>query len=174
LVTADNEKYTTILPQQMAFFSWNLADDKIYGDAELAYLFDLEPTRLAEGLAILAMIDRISAEDRPRVAKSVQVAIITGAPYQETYRIERQDGVIVDVIAAGRCFRCPDGNPSLFAGTVIAIRGSDISLGSEALEIYCQTALGLAHKQGNELAARYISSALRAIGAHPLHPTPDT
>jgi hypothetical protein len=164
MLVTDNQSNAALLPGGMAFFSWDLACDRLYGDATLAGFFDLDPAAVAAGVPILSVIERITDEDRPLVAESIHRAITTGGLRQQKYRIRSERHGFVEVFSIGRCLRDGQGTPSIYNGTVIDASTGVVSLGADALEVHCQSALGIAKRRGNELAARYLSSALSAIG----------
>lgn len=149
----------------MAFFSWDLAADRFYGDAALADLFDIDAAEMAAGLPILSLIERISLDDRPRVAASIHKAIVSGLIYQEQYRIDHGSRGRVDVVSVGRCLKDATGIPFIYNGTIVEVSTAARSLPTDPLAGFCRSALELAERQGNELAARYLSSAMRVIGA---------
>jgi hypothetical protein len=149
----------------MAFFSWDLAEDRFYGDVALAELFDIDASVMAAGLPILSLIERISVEDRCRVAASIHRAITSGLVYQEQYRINHGKRGAVDVLSVGRCLRDDAGTPFIYNGTIMEISSNVASCIPDPLASHCRSALELAQKRGNDLAARYLSSALKVIGA---------
>jgi hypothetical protein len=149
----------------MAFFSWDLAEDRFYGDIALAELFDIDASVMAAGLPILLLMERISVEDRGRVAASIHRAITSGQVYQEQYRIDHGKRGAVDVLSVGRCLKDDAGIPFIYNGTIMEVSKSAASAIPDPLTGYCNSALELARERGNELAARYLSSALKVIGA---------
>lgn len=158
------EKRVALLPQRMGFFSWDLSTDKLYGDHVVAGFFGFEPNSLVEGLPILPLVQRIAEDDRSRVAQSIHHAILSGDIYREAYRVEHEGGQYSDVVAVGRCIRDASGVPSFYVGTVIDAFDVEIFVESDPLKAHCRSALALAEARGNDLAARYLSSALRAVG----------
>jgi hypothetical protein len=164
MLLSNDDVNAGLFPSRIAFFSWDLAADKVYGDAVLAELFEIDAASLAEGVSIMPMVERIAGEDRPHVARSIHGAIITGELYRERYRIDHSKRGMVEVMATGRCLKDNAGTPSVYNGVVMELDGVDIPLDTAPLERHCLSALGLAERQGNELAARYLSSALRVIG----------
>jgi hypothetical protein len=151
-------------PSRIAFFSWDLATDKVYGDAVLAELFEIDAASLAQGVPILPLVERIASEDRPRVARSIHCAITTGQLYRERYRIDHSKRTIIEVMATGLCLKDNAGTPSVYNGIVMELDGASAPLDVAPLERHCLSALEIAEGQGNQLAARYLSSALRVIG----------
>ena len=159
------ELNAALLSCGMAFFSWELATDKVYGDVTLAELFDVEAGAMATGVPILSLVERISINDRARVAASVHRAITGGHLYQERYHIDHSQRGAVDVVAIGRCLKDDTGVPFIYNGAVMEVSGAATASMVDPLPGHCQSALDLAQKRGNELAARYLSSALKVIGA---------
>jgi PAS domain-containing protein len=153
------------LPSGMAFFSWDLATDRLYGDAAMAGLFNAEVDEMAAGMPILSLIERIAVDDRARIAAAVHRAITTGLLFQEQYRIDHGGRGSVEVFAVGRCLRDASGIPFIYNGTIVEVPARAGSASNDPLTGYCRSALDLAERQGNELAARYLSSALKVIGA---------
>jgi PAS domain-containing protein len=149
----------------MAFFSWDLATDRLYGDAALADLFDVEAAEMAAGIPILSLIERISEDHRPRVAASIHRAITSGLLCQEQYSIDHGRRGVVDVISVGRCLKDAGGIPFIYNGTIMEVSVQARSVAADPLSGFCRSALELAERQGNDLAARYLSSALRVIGS---------
>ncbi len=165
MLSLNDELNAALLSCGMAFFSWELATDKVYGDVTLAELFDVEASAMASGVPILSLVERISINDRARVAASVHRAISSGLLYQERYQINHSKRGPVDVMAIGRCLKDDAGIPFIYNGTVMEVSGGVAASVIDPLSGYCQSALELAQRRGNELAARYLSSALKVIGA---------
>ncbi len=165
MLSLNTELSAAFLSCGMAFFSWDLSQDRFYGDVALAELFDIEANAMAAGLPILSLMERISVDDRARVAASIHRAITSGLVYQERYRIDHGKRGPIDVFSVGRCLKDDAGIPFIYNGTIIEISNSLASAIADPLAGYCKSALELAQKRGNELAARYLSSALKVIGA---------
>lgn len=165
MFSLNTELSAAILSCGMAFFSWDLAEDRFYGDVALAELFDIDANVMAAGLPILSLMERVSVDDRPRVAASIHRAITSGLVYQEQYRIDHGKRGAVEVLSVGRCLKDDAGIPFIYNGTIMEISSNLVSSNSDPLAGYCKSALELAQKRGNELAARYLSSALKVIGA---------
>ncbi len=160
-----NASNAPFLPCGMSFFSWDLATDKVYGDAVLAELFDVDAAALAAGCSILPMIERIAPDDRARIAESIHRAITSGLLYKEQYCIVHPGRGLIEVYAVGRCLKTAEGIPFVYNGTVVEVSAAKVEYFADPLENHCRSALDLAQQRGNELAARYLSSALRVIGA---------
>jgi hypothetical protein len=88
---------------------------------------------------------------------------MTGTLYHEPYHVLHPHRGKVRVIGAGRCLRDANGVPSVYRGTVAELADDQVFVGSDDLEMHCRSALDLTEKRGNELAARYLSSALRPV-----------
>lgn len=160
-----HESSIPFAPGDIAFFSWDLASDRVYGDAVLADLFSIDTEALASGSPILPLVQRIVEEDRGRIAESIHQAITSGQFYREQYRIRHAKRGVIHVVALGRCLKDAAGVPFVYNGTVIEACADGVKPASDPLEGHCKSALRLAEERGNELAMRYLSSALRVIGS---------
>ncbi|AYD01967.1 hypothetical protein [Neorhizobium sp. NCHU2750] len=161
----NTELGAAFLSSGMAFYSWDLANDRVYGDAPLATLFDVGPAEMAAGMPILSLIEKISVDDRARVAASIHSAITSGSLYRQQYSINHGGRGPVEVISVGRCLKDAAGVPFIYNGTIMEVSSSELAALDNPLAGYCRSALELAQREGNELAARYLSSALKVIGA---------
>jgi hypothetical protein len=127
-------------------FTWEVATDLVYCDDAVAGLFGFPITEFQNGRPLRMFLDRIHADDLPRVARAIHDALITGFPYQEDYRINRPDGTSVAVTAFGSCFRDSTGEPRHYAGMLVPITDSH---GSETdLLSLCLSAYAAATQQG--------------------------
>ncbi|WP_376743648.1 PAS domain-containing protein [Ensifer canadensis] len=100
-------------------FTWDIAQDLVYGDAALAELFGLVAEETNCGLPLKLYLDRVHPEDRPRLAKKITETIVGGRAQQSAYRVKTHGGRYVSVIAFGRCFRDRKGSPVLYSGIVV-------------------------------------------------------
>lgn len=150
----------------MGFYSWNVPENRVYGDEVIALVFGLSRRTLAEGAPIELVIQHIQEDDKRRVAKAMHTAIITGKPYQADYRVTHPDGLKFYISANGCCLRDAAGMPSIYTGTIVIQPAEAVGTSTDAdpLEIHCRAALGIATNRRHALAARYLSSALNLIG----------
>jgi len=144
-------------------FTWEIATDLVYCDDAAAELFGFPLTDFQSGRPLRIFLDRIHADDLPRVARAIHDAMITGFPYQEDYRINRPDGTSVAVTAFGSCFRDGTGEPRHYAGMLVPIADSQ---GSETdLLSLCLTAYAAATQQGETRIAQKLLDVLGEIEA---------
>lgn len=149
--------------QAMGFYTWHVAENKLYGDPYLAELYGIDANDLARGLAVERVLTIILNEDRPQIAANVHKAIITGEPSSGRFRIVLPDGTIRSLVSFGRCLRDDMGVPSFYAGAVMDASSPQVADGDDPLEAHCKAALSLASSRGNTLAVRYLSSALNVL-----------
>ena len=142
-------------------FTWELSKDKVYADRAAANLFDLNERMAENGLPITSFLDRIVPADKPRIAKSIHDAILSGNPYQESYRVVRGDGSVENITSFGRCFRDNTGEPSFYAGIVFP-KPNGPTEGS-ALFWHCLAAYELAERGGHLTVAEHLRNALKAL-----------
>lgn len=144
-------------------YSWNLATNTVMASASIAQLFDLPPDRVRRGLPIERFIEKVHAEDRGAVARAIHEAIISGSPYQQTYRVIDGDGKTTRVIAYGQCFRDPAGTPSQYAGMIFPVSNATADCPSTALLRLCQTARNAAESANNHPVSQLLELAVASL-----------
>lgn len=98
---------------------WNVTDDVIIGDRNLAALFGMDPAGIAKGVPLHMFIDSIYPEDRQRVQRSIQRTIRGGRTFEEEYRTLTTSGQLRWVLARGKIEK-QDGK-ILFPGVIVDI-----------------------------------------------------
>jgi PAS domain-containing protein len=149
----------------VGFYSWDVAENRVYGDEVIAHVFGLTVEDLSIGMPIDVLVRYIDDGDRQRVVKAIHTAIVGGQAYNAEYGLTHPDGRKVSVRANGRCLRGLGGVPSIYSGTVMVQPAQLIEI-SDPLESHCRAALFLASERGHALAARYLSSALHMLRPH--------
>ncbi len=121
LLDANQRLESILIANEVATWTWDIVNDSITADANLARLFDLSPEDAAGGV-IEKYMEAIHSEDRPRVANAIAAALQgPNDRYEVEYRIVRKDGTLSWVIARGRVQRHTDGRPKTFPGVVIDV-----------------------------------------------------
>lgn len=106
---------------EAGIFTWDIATDRLYADALVAESFGLNVADTELGLPQEVYLARVHPDDIAQVADANRQAIATSEPYQVPYRVRRSDGSWAEVIAFGRCFYSPSGQPSHFSGIVYPV-----------------------------------------------------
>lgn len=148
----------------MGFFTWNVQDNLLFGDEIFGDVYSLSSKQIATGVPVEVILDRIVVEDRGRVAETVHHGIISGEAGTLHYSVLGSDGSKMNVVAFGRCLRDADGVPSFYTGSIMLASQAVLAVATRPLEGHCRAALCIARDDGHELAARYLSSALRSLG----------
>lgn len=152
-------------PTAMGFFVWHVSENLLFGDAFVADLYNISAENVSAGVNVEDILAKIVPEDRPRIARNIHNAILSGNFSSAQYRVVLASGGQRSVVSFGRCLKDKDGLHSFYSGTVIDLTSSDISLDNDPLSTLCRAALSLAERSGNALTARYLSSALRSFSA---------
>lgn len=139
-------------------YTWDLTTDTLYADSALAELFGLEKSESERGLPLNRYVERIHVEDRSFVAGAIRQALLTGQPFQESYRVYKSDGSSVRILAFGKCFRDSHGEPRLYAGIVFPC--PDEQACDDGLLWQCLSALEMAKSEGRH---DVVASLLEAI-----------
>jgi PAS domain-containing protein len=164
LKSAENvETYSIARSQGMAFYTWQVADNKVYGDPYLAELYGMPANELAEGVPVERILAIIVDEDRSVIAGNVHRAIVNGEPSSGRFRVVRPNGNTLSLVSFGRCLHDETGVPTFYTGAVMPASSAQVAEGDDALEAHCGAALALAQARGNDLAVRYLSSAMNVI-----------
>ncbi len=143
-------------------FSWVLSTDTVYADAAVAVLYGFDAQQMESGQPIVSFLDRIDPRDRPRTARAIHEAIVTGEHYQQDYRVIRPDGTNMQVAAFGRCFRDSEGTPAHFAG-IICPR-IDQPSAEDAMFWHCLQAYEIARNAKQWEMVKVLEKALRQCG----------
>jgi PAS domain S-box-containing protein len=110
-----------LIANEVATWTWDIVQNRVIADANLARLFDISPED-ASGGPIESYIEAIHFDDRARVSNTIE-AVLQGPndKYETEYRIVRKDGTIAWVIARGKVERDANGRPKYFPGVLIDI-----------------------------------------------------
>lgn len=101
------------------FFTWDIPDNLLYGDAALAALFGIEAAKAEQGLPVESYLERVHPGDLPGLAKAIHDSIVAHLPQQESYRVRNATGQYVRVASFGKGFRDRNGCPIKYVGIVI-------------------------------------------------------
>ncbi len=111
---------------QVGTWNWNIRDNKLYADANLAQLFGV-PVDEADGVPVETFLAAIHPEDVSRVQARIAQAVDTGEPFSDNYRVRRADGTYRHVEARGKVSFGADGGPAWLPGVAL-----DVSAQKEA------------------------------------------
>lgn len=140
-------------------FTWDIGSNTLYADAVVSGFFDLDADRAMEGLPLQDYLARMHPGDKPRVARAIHAAILSGEPYQQEYRLVRREGDATWVLAIGHCFRNRQGAPSIYAGVIYDITEQKTSP-TDGLSDHCHAALHVAERLGNRRLVALLEQAV--------------
>ncbi|MFC5991827.1 PAS domain-containing protein [Limoniibacter endophyticus] len=143
------------------FFSWDLAQGKIYADGNTADIFGHDLSLSASGLSLEHYLDRVHPEHRGRMARSIADTLMHGVPYHETYPVQRGDDFYHDVTVIGRCFRTTEGVPLHCSGVVIP--HAEDRKDTDQILVHCLAVYDLAITSGNERLANQMLAVLASV-----------
>lgn len=139
---------------------WDLAKNSVIPDRYLSKVFDLPFEVARHGLPIERYIAKVQAQDRPKVAKALHDAIVSGRAYRQEYRLQRGDGTVVDVLAFGQCFPDQNGIASQYIGVVFTQSETKVHPSTEKLLTLCQQAKDYARDARNETVSNLLELAV--------------
>ncbi len=147
------------------FYSWSLSTNLLTADGTFAQIYEIDQDEIARGIPVESILERIVAEDRPRLAERIHDVILGGTPLVSPYRIHCAGGKVKSLLSMGSCARDADGVPSVYSGVVLVEREIEASSEAAGLEFHIDAAIDLAKARKLELTERYLSSALRSLSA---------
>lgn len=100
---------------------WNIPENKVFADSNLAYRFGVEPEDAANGLPLSVFTDSIHPDDQPWVKKEIQLAVKKTKFLDVEYRTITHDGSTRWVLARGKVEDDVLGNPVRFPGVMVDI-----------------------------------------------------
>jgi DNA-binding CsgD family transcriptional regulator len=99
-------------------FDWNVDDDVVRGDGNLAEIFSKAPDEVAKGLPLSAFLETMHPDDVKPVEQSIAQAVQQRQSFAANYRV-RAGSEWKQVQAIGRCYQTEDG-VLRFAGALTA------------------------------------------------------
>jgi PAS domain S-box-containing protein len=136
----------------------------VYGDANFARIYGIDPAVAAEGQPLGTYVNSIHPEDAPAVRAEMQNLYAGGDEFSHEHRIIRPDGDIRWVVARGRLTRDAAGQPVRFSGASVDI--TERRIAEERQRLLMEE---LAHRVKNTLTVvqAIVSQTLRGSGASP-------
>lgn len=104
----------------IATWTWDIRDNRLYADRQLARLFNL-PESDADGGLLARYIKSIHPDDVERVTAALAQSVQTGDEYNADYRVIQADGSVCWVSARGRPENDAAGHPLRMPGVVVDI-----------------------------------------------------
>jgi PAS domain S-box-containing protein len=105
-------------------WTWDIPNDIVTGDDNLAKNFGVSPKVLKKGLPLSVFVDAIHPSDRQRVADAITHAIDKCETFEEQYRTITADNSQRWVIARGQVTCDDDNQPISFVGVIVDITES--------------------------------------------------
>ena len=123
----DDHITSVLYPPVSGFWTWDVARDIVYGDANLGDYFGLTRDEFLHGAPLENFVTRIDEKDRARVAASIDQAIKSRSPFREQYTVHSPSRGERTIAAVGRCYFDESGKPALFPGWFVDVSGTQKS-----------------------------------------------
>ena len=156
-------RYSNDSSDGAGLYTWDLDTDTLYADSAMAELFGLDKALTGHGLPQRIYLERVFADDRPALAGAIRDAILTGAAFQESYRVHNVHGEVVRVLALGRCFRDIENQPRFYAGIVFPM--PEEQSGDTGLLWQCLSALETAKRDGRDDVSAVLIEAIKKLNS---------
>jgi PAS domain S-box-containing protein len=102
-------------------WDWDIAGDRITGDARFARMYGINPIKASGGVPISEIYGSIPTDDAASAKHAVDQAIATGTPYGHEHRVVSTDGILRWVAVQARARYAADGKPLRFSGVTFDI-----------------------------------------------------
>jgi PAS domain S-box-containing protein len=110
----------TLAAGEVATWMWDIKNDRVTADRNLAHLFGVSAEDAANG-PIAAYLTSIHPDDRTAVSESIGQALKVHTPFEATYRVRNAAGEYRTVIARGRPEYDAEDQPIGLPGVIVDI-----------------------------------------------------
>lgn len=108
-------------------FVWDIQNDRVSGDDRFARTFRIPIDRLRDGMPINEATQIVHPDDLDYLNQQIGLTLTNGGAYNAEYRIRREDGHYLWILASGRCEFVAKGLPLRFPGVLIDIHERKIA-----------------------------------------------
>lgn len=102
-------------------YDWHIQTDKVFADEHFSLLYSVDRDKAKQGAKLADFLAGIHPEDIREVKNAINHTINTGEPFRKEYRLLKQAGEIVWVLAQGLCSYDATGKPERLSGVVVDI-----------------------------------------------------
>ncbi|MCJ2080275.1 PAS domain-containing protein [Methylobacterium sp. J-090] len=102
-------------------WEYDVPNDRVYADALVALVFNLDPVRAEAGAPLSAFLDGIHPDDRERAARTIAQSAEDGLSCTLEYRVCSADGVTRWILDRGRIAHDRTGRPTRGSGILVDI-----------------------------------------------------
>jgi PAS domain S-box-containing protein len=127
LLDANQRLRSILFANEVGTWTWDVVNDRVIADENLARLFDLSP-KDAAGAPIEKYLQSMHPDDRPAVVTAVANAIEdSSGKFEIDYRVVRNNGTTSWITARGKVERDAQGKPKYFPGVAIDVTERKLS-----------------------------------------------
>ncbi len=105
---------------RIATWTWNIRENRVYADANLAQLYGVSPGD-ADGGPIEAYLGAIHPDDVAHVGARIDGALASGEAFSDSYRVRGADGGYRHIEARGKVRLGADGRPEWLPGVALDV-----------------------------------------------------
>lgn len=152
-------------------WDWDIPNDRIYADAIVALLFNVDPAAAEAGAPLGLFLNGVHPDDRMKTADVIARSAAAGRSYVQEYRVNSADGVTRWILARGLIELDGAGRPQCGTGFLIDITQDRFEEAADAAR------MGAPSDQLLELAAEHclaVRSVVRELPEPLLHNMADT
>jgi PAS domain S-box-containing protein len=106
---------------QVGTWSFDMKSGIAKGGPNLSRMFGLDPEEAGKGIPLEQFVEKIHPDDRERVSREIDAAVISGELYESEYRIVHTDDTVRWVLARGQTKNEDLDGTNIFSGTLVDI-----------------------------------------------------
>jgi hypothetical protein len=145
---------------------WDVLNDRLYADARMAALFNVDPLEAMRGTRCDAYVDGIHPDDREGVAREIERCVRTAIDFHSEYRIVPPSGER-QISAFAQCHRTEEGSAGHYVGMAFDItkqRGSEAVTPTSRVADHVMQAYSIARQITDEELRRKLKDVLMRLG----------
>ena len=145
---------------------WDVRNDRLYADARMAALFNVDPLEAMRGTRCNAYVDGIHPDDREDVAREIERCVTAAIDFHCEYRIlAAADERLISAFA--RCHRTEEGTAGRYVGMAFDItrqRSAEETTPTSRVADHVMQAYSIARQITDEELKRKLKDVLMRLG----------
>lgn len=150
----------------LGMWYWDVLNDRLYADARMACLFNVDPHEAMRGTRCGAYVDGIHPDDREGVAREIERCVRAAIDFQCEYRIVPPSGER-QISAFAQCHRTEAGSAGHYVGMAFDItkqRSSEASTPISRVADHVMQAYSIARQITDDELKRKLKDVLMRLG----------
>jgi hypothetical protein len=146
-------------------WSWDVRNNRVFGDGNLAAYFSVDSDELANGLPIEFLLNAVMMEDRRRLESAVRRAVRQCGDHHEAYHVRTAHRGVRKILTVGGCQCDESGEATFFPGWFVDVTEGDLTAeaASSLASFYIEQAKSVAALSRRPFIAYMLEAVLQRI-----------